>query len=72
MGGDIQSVQCGWPLGMPLVKHLQGDLWELRSQLASRMVRVIFAVERGTLYLLHGFIKATPKTAPWAAPADVA
>jgi phage-related protein len=42
VGGDIQSVQFGWPIGMPLVKHLQGDLWEVRTQLASRIARVIF------------------------------
>jgi Phage derived protein Gp49-like (DUF891) len=61
VGGDIQSVQFGWPLGMPLVKHLQGDLWEVRTQLASRIARVIFAVEGNTMYLLHGFINRTPK-----------
>jgi phage-related protein len=42
IGGDIQSVQFGWPLGMPLVKHLQGDLWEVRSTLNNRIARVIF------------------------------
>ncbi len=31
IGADIQSVQFGWPLGMPLVKHLQDDLWEVRT-----------------------------------------
>ena len=64
VGSDIQSVQFGWPLGMPLVKHLQGDLWEVRTQLANRIARVIFAVEGNTMYLLHGFIKTTQKTAP--------
>lgn len=24
IGGDIQDVQFGWPLGMPLVTHLRG------------------------------------------------
>ncbi len=72
VGGDIQSVQFGWPLGMPLVKHLQGDLWEVRTQLASRIARVIFAVEGNTMYLLHGFINRTPTEAPKTAPADLA
>ncbi len=62
VGGDIQSVQFGWPLGMPLVKHLQGELWEVRTQLPNRIARVIFAVEGNTMYLLHGFIKTTQKT----------
>lgn len=32
-------------------KHLQGDLWEVRTQLANRIARVIFAVEGKTMYL---------------------
>ena len=62
IGGDIQAVQFGWPLGLPLVRHLQGDLWEVRSSLGNRIARVIFAVEGNTMYLLHGFIKTTQKT----------
>lgn len=62
IGGDIQAVQFGWPLGLPLVRHLQGDLWEVRTSLSTRIARVIFAVEGGTIYLLHGFIKTTQKT----------
>jgi phage-related protein len=62
VGSDIQAVQFGWPLGLPLVRHLQGDLWEVRSRLQTRIARVIFAVENDTIYLLHGFIKTTQKT----------
>ena len=62
IGGDIQSVQFGWPLGLPLVRHLQGDLWEVRSSLNNRIARVIFAIEDGTMFLLHGFIKSSQKT----------
>jgi phage-related protein len=51
-------------LGLPLVGHLQGDLWEVRSRLATRIARVIFAAEGNTMYLLHGFIKTTQKTPP--------
>lgn len=64
IGGDIQAVQFGWPLGLPLVRHLQGDLWEVRTCLSNRIARVIFAVEGDTIYLLHGFIKTTQKTPP--------
>jgi phage-related protein len=37
-----------------------------RSQcgIGLKIARVIFAVEGNTMYLLHGFIKTTPKTAP--------
>lgn len=62
IGGDIQAVQFGWPLGMPLVRHLRGDLCEVRSTLPTRIARVIFAVQGNTMYLLHGFIKSTQKT----------
>ena len=64
IGSDIQAVQFGWPLGLPLVRHLEGDLWEVRSKLGNRIARVIFAVEDGTIFLLHGFIKTTQKTPP--------
>ena len=64
IGSDIQSVQFGWPLGMPLVKHLRGDLWEVRTTLSTRIARVLFAVDGNTMYLLHGFIKTSQKTPP--------
>ena len=64
IGSDIQAVQFGWPLGMPLVKHLRGDLWEVRSTLITRIARVIFAVHWNTMYLLQGFIKSGQKKQP--------
>ena len=51
-------------LALPLVRHLRGDLWEVRTSLGNRIARVIFAVENETMYLLHGFIKTTRKTPP--------
>ena len=33
-----------------------------QSAFASRIARVLFAVEGDTMYLLHGFIKTTTKT----------
>ncbi len=64
IGSDIQAVQFGWPLGLPLVRHLQGDLWEVRTSLSNRIARVIFAVEGNAMFLLHGFIKTSQKTPP--------
>lgn len=64
IGEDIKTVQFGWPLGMPLVGHLGGDIWEVRVKLQNRIARVLFAVEGQVMVLLHGFIKkqqATPK-----------
>lgn len=62
IGEDIKTVQFGWPLGMPLVGHLGGDIWEVRIKLDNRIARVV--LEGQTMLLLHGFIKkqqATPK-----------
>ena len=57
IGEDIKTVQFGWPLGMPLVRKMDKDLWEVRIQLIGRIARVLFTVVGGTMVLLHGFIK---------------
>lgn len=57
IGEDIKTVQFGWPLGMPLVRKLGRDLWEVRVHLIERIVRVLFTVVEQTMVLLHGFIK---------------
>ena len=62
MGQDIKTVQFGWPLGMPLVRKLEKDLWEVRSHLPNRIARVIFTVNDDVMVLLHGFIKKSQKT----------
>jgi hypothetical protein len=33
IGVDLMRVQFGWPIGMPLVRSLKDDLWEVRSNL---------------------------------------
>ena len=62
IGDDIKTVQYGWPLGMPLVRKLKTQLWEVRIQLVSRTARVIFTVDDGTMVLLHGFVKKSQAT----------
>ena len=62
IGGNIKTVQFGWPLGMPLVDHLGGDIWEVRSKLETRIARTLFATEGDTMILLHAFIKKQQKT----------
>jgi hypothetical protein len=37
IGEDIKTVQFGWPLGMPLVRNLGGDIWEVRINLSNRI-----------------------------------
>lgn len=64
VGIDIKTVQFGWPLGMPVVDHVDRDIWEVRTRLANRLARVLFVLEGSEMILLHGFIKkerATPK-----------
>ncbi|NOX60856.1 MAG: type II toxin-antitoxin system RelE/ParE family toxin [Chloroflexi bacterium] len=63
IGEDIKLVQYRWPLGMPLVRKLESDLWEIRVRLSSsRIARIFFSVYKGEMVLLHGFFKKTPKT----------
>ena len=62
IGTDIKTVQFGWPLGMPLVRHVEGGIWEVRTRLATRIARVLFVLEGSTMVLLHGFIKKDRKT----------
>lgn len=60
----MKTVQYGWPLGMPLVRKLGADLWEVRSHLEHGTARVFFTVLGAQMVLLHGFVKksqATPK-----------
>ena len=61
LGEDIKTVHFGWPLGMPLVKHLDGDLWEVRVQLSKRIARVLFVLDGNSMVLIHGFIKKQQK-----------
>jgi len=61
IGEDIKTVQFGWPLGMPLVKHLDGDLWEVRVPLTRRIARVLFVLDANSMVLIHGFIKKQQK-----------
>ena len=62
IGEDIKTVQLGWPLGMPLVRHLGGGIWEVRARLDNRIARVLFVLNGSTMVLLHGFIKKQQET----------
>lgn len=63
IGEDIKLVQFRWPLGMPLVRKIETDLWEVRSRLSGRRIaRVFFTVDGSEMALLHGFIKKSQKT----------
>lgn len=51
--------QYGTMAGLPYVKHLEGEIWELRPI----RDRILFAgVVGGQYVLLHSFVKKTQKT----------
>lgn len=62
IGEDIKTVQFGWPLGMPLVAHLESGIWEVRTRLSTRIARVLFVLEGDVMVLMNGFIKKDQKT----------
>ena len=65
IGYDIQTVEFGWPVGMPTCRPLGDGLWEVRSNLSGGTIgRVIFCIVSGDMVLLHGFIKKTRRTPP--------
>ena len=47
---------------MPLVKHIDSDIWEVRSKLSGNIARVLFVLEGNAIVLIHGFIKKQQKT----------
>ena len=62
IGQDLKTVEMGWPIGMPLVRSLEGGLWEVRSSLSQGIARIVFNMKNGKMILLHSFIKKTQKT----------
>ena len=63
IGTDIKLVQFAWPIGMPFVRSLGHELFEVRTSLQDRAARVIFYLDGAKMVLLHGFIKKQQKTA---------
>nr|WP_272883223.1 type II toxin-antitoxin system RelE/ParE family toxin [Stutzerimonas stutzeri] len=65
IGADIKTVELGWPIGMPVVRKLAKDIWEVRTDFSVGIARVLFTVIGEDMILLHSFIKKsqeTPKT----------
>jgi phage-related protein len=59
VGGDIATVEFGWPIGMPVCKPLNHGLREVRSTIREGKVeaRVVFGIDGAEMILLHGFDK---------------
>lgn len=62
IGEDLKTVQIGWPLGMPLVRKMDKNLWEVRIILPGKIARILFTVIGEHMVLLHGFIKKSQTT----------
>lgn len=62
IGEDIKTAQFGWPLGMPLVRKLEKNLWEVRTDITDGIARTIFTVIGNQMVLLHSFVKKSHKT----------
>jgi phage-related protein len=62
IGEDIKTAQFGWPLGMPLVRKLEKNLWEVRTNITDGIARIIFTVIGNQMVLLHGFVKKSQQT----------
>ena len=62
IGVDLKTVEFGWPIGMPTCRAMGGGLFEVRTNLPGRIARVLFCVNKGRMFLLHGFIKKSQKT----------
>jgi phage-related protein len=44
IGEDLKVVQQRWPLGMPLVRKMGKNLWELRSNFSDGIAGMFFTV----------------------------
>lgn len=64
IGEDIKTLQFGWPVGIPLARKMDNDLWELRSNISNGIARIFFTVFEYHIVLLHGFVKKSKKTPP--------
>jgi phage-related protein len=63
IGEDIKTVEYGFPIGMPICRKLESQLYEARSNISDgRIARVIFTVISEYMVLLNGFIKKSQKT----------
>jgi phage-related protein len=62
IGEDIKTAQFGWPLGMPLIRKLEKNLWEVRTPITNGIARVLFTMVGNHMILLHGFVKKSQNT----------
>lgn len=57
LGRCLRIVQQRWPVGMPLVRHPERELWELRVPVSGVELRLLFTISGAAMLVLHGLIK---------------
>jgi phage-related protein len=62
VGSDIRAVQDDYPRGLPLVRKLKPELWEIRSSIKDGIIRVFYTFIDGKIILLHAIVKKVKKT----------
>ena len=45
VGEEIRTVQLSWPIGVPVVRKLDAELWEIRVRVKDGIARVLFTIE---------------------------
>jgi phage-related protein len=58
IGSHLQTVEYGWPVGMPVCRPMGNGLFEVRSDIKDGIARVLFCIHDGRMVLLHGFVKS--------------
>ena len=65
IGEDIKTAQIGWPLGMPLIRKTDKDLWEAGSRVETqRIVKWLRTVGVGFALLNPTYLTAQKRAAP--------
>lgn len=62
IGAKIFEVQQGFPMGLPLVRKMDTNLWEIRISISDGICRIFFTIAGNIIILLHGFVKKSQKT----------
>ena len=60
---DLEDVCTGWPVGFPLVRKLEANLWEVRSDITGGIVRTMFTIVGRRMVTLHAINKKTDRIA---------
>ncbi len=58
IGEDIKTVQFSWPVGMPVVKKIEPDIWEVRSILKTESPEFFLRyMKMNSLFYYMGLLK---------------